>query len=68
MVLPKSMKTGIELEIPSKISLLKDLAGNVSEQKDVASREDDALGGSLELSKNCWANAVIKQLTVMSLC
>jgi hypothetical protein len=68
MVLPKSMKTGIELEIPSKIFSLKDLAGDVSQQKDVASREDDALGGNLELSKNCWANAVIKQLTGMSLC
>jgi hypothetical protein len=66
MVLPKSMKTGIELEIPSKISVLKDLTGAFRSRRACLTARE--LAGNLELSKNCWANAVIKQLTVMSSC
>jgi hypothetical protein len=52
------MKTGSELRIPSKISLLKKLAGILWRDRSGGTR----LGENLELSKSLRVIAIIKQL------
>ena len=63
------MKTGSKLRYPSKISLLKDLAGAFwREQVVLASRSTRFARGNLEIVKEPKDTAVIKQLMELSLC
>ena len=57
------MKTGSKLRYPSKISLSKDLPGDVSEEIGRSCEQIDALcAGNLEIVKERKDIAVIKQL------